>query len=270
MERRICEQCKKEELEKYQQKYCSKECEAKARIKWVDKICDFCKKRFQVKPQRTSKAKFCSHTCYWKFLVGKPSSRKGTRLSEEHRKKVAEKSIFQKGFTPWNKGRPHLSKEKHPLWGKHHSEESRKKMSESKKKLYEAGWQVWNYGKHHSEETKEKLRIARANQKNIPKGADHYFWKGGISPLKRRIRTSFKYRIWQKAIFQRDNYTCLHCGIRGGSLEADHIKPMAKILEQNTIKTFEDAMNCAELWDAQNGRTLCRDCHLHTDTWGRR
>ena len=23
-----------------------------------------------------------------------------------------------------------------------------------------------------------------------------------------------------------------------------------------------------KLWDINNGRTLCRDCHMKTDTWG--
>lgn len=269
MERRICEQCTKEELKKYQSRYCSKKCEAQARIRWIDKDCSFCKKKFQVKPQRIREARFCSRQCYWEFLVGKPSGKKGKRLSEEQRKLIAAKSPFQKGFTPWNKGKPHLVKEKHPLWGKHHSEESREKMSEAKKKLYQSGWQVWNYGKHPSEETRAKIRKARANQVNIPRGENHYFWKGGISPLKRRLATCFKRRKWRIAVFERDRFTCQQCGVRGGHLEADHIVPLYIILEENKITTFEEAMQCKPLWDVDNGRTLCHSCHIKTKTWGR-
>lgn len=44
--------------------------------------------------------------------------------------------------------------ESHPMWGKHHTEESKKKMSESK-----SGENHPNYGKHHTEETKKKMSL---------------------------------------------------------------------------------------------------------------
>ena len=269
MEKRICQQCNKKELKKHQRKYCSKKCEGESRTKWISKTCYFCKKEFKLKPQRINKAKFCSHECYWKFLIGKPSGTKGRKLSEQQRRIIAKRSPFQKGHTPWNKGKPHLRKEKHPLWGKHHSEETRKKMSEAKNRLYKSGWKVWNYGKHFSEETKEKIRKARANQKNIPRGENHYFWKGGISPLKRRLATCFRRREWRRAVFERDKFTCQQCGVRGGYLEADHIVPLYIILKENKITTFEEAMRYEPLWNVNNGRTLCRFCHNKTETWGR-
>ena len=34
------------------------------------------------------------------------------------------------------------------------------------------------------------------------------------------------------------------------------------------LKTLSDALNCAELWDRKNGRTLCLPCHKETDTFG--
>ena len=34
------------------------------------------------------------------------------------------------------------------------------------------------------------------------------------------------------------------------------------------IKSVDDARKCDELWDTNNGRTLCRDCHRKTDTYG--
>ena len=64
-------------------------------------------------------------------------------------------------------------------------------------------------------------------------------------------------------------FTCQHCGIRGGEIQADHIKSLALILQENNIKTFEEAQNCIELWDVTNGRTLCRECHIKTPTFGR-
>lgn len=52
------------------------------------------------------------------------------------------------------------------------------------------------------------------------------------------------------------------CNIRGGKLEADHCpKSFSEIFRENKIQSLEDALNCEELWDINNGRTLCKNCH---------
>jgi len=38
-------------------------------------------------------------------------------------------SMAQKGRIPWNKGKTHMAKEAHPLWGKPRSKETKKKIS---------------------------------------------------------------------------------------------------------------------------------------------
>ena len=55
-----------------------------------------------------------------------------------------------------NKGKEGLKGEKHPMYGKHHSEETRKKISEATK-----GENNPFYGKHHTEETKKKISEAK-------------------------------------------------------------------------------------------------------------
>lgn len=55
---------------------------------------------------------------------------------------------------------------------------------------------------------------------------------------------------WRKAVFERDNYTCQLCGVRGTYLEADHIKPWAYFPELRRL--------------IDNGRTLCKSCHQKT------
>lgn len=65
-----------------------------------------------------------------------------------------------------------------------------------------------------------------------------------------------EYKQWRKAVFERDMYTCQLCHKKGGYLEADHIKPWAKYPELRYL--------------IENGRTLCRPCHLTTETWGNR
>ena len=95
--------------------------------------------------------------------------------------------------------------------------------------------------------------------KGYKSGSDNANWKGGITPETRRIRTSFEYKLWRKSVFERDNYTCIWCGIRSQKgvsvvLHADHIKPFALYPELR--------------FAIDNGRTLCRECHKTTDTYG--
>lgn len=70
------------------------------------------------------------------------------------------------------------------------------------------------------------------------------------------IKKRPEYIAWRKAVFERDNYTCQMCSQRGGELQADHIKPFAFFPELRT--------------ELSNGRTLCKDCHRKTPTWGNR
>src|SRR3990167_595401 len=101
------------------------------------------------------------------------------------------------------------------------------------------------------------------------RGEKSHNWRGGKSGVKRSIRGSLEYKLWREAIFKRDGYTCILCSSRGGKLEADHLPIMfSLILNDNNIKTFEESLNCKELWDVGNGRTLCRKCHEKTETFG--
>ena len=101
-------------------------------------------------------------------------------------------------------------------------------------------------------------------------GKDHYNWKGGISSLTSIIRGCFKNKAWRIEVFKRDNYTCQICEEWGGRLHAHHIKWFSIILEENNIKTLTEALHCDELWDINNGITLCKKCHNKIHKKGRR
>lgn len=79
-------------------------------------------------------------------------------------------------------------------------------------------------------------------------------WRGGITKESFLIRTSPLYKEWRTCVFERDNYTCVWCGVYGGKLNADHIKPFSAYPELR--------------FDLNNGRTLCIDCHKKTPTYG--
>jgi 5-methylcytosine-specific restriction endonuclease McrA len=66
---------------------------------------------------------------------------------------------------------------------------------------------------------------------------------------------------WRKQIFTRDNYTCRDCGVYGTELNAHHIKGLASLIIKYNIKSLEDAEKCTDLWNIDNGMTLCIKCH---------
>lgn len=106
-------------------------------------------------------------------------------------------------------------------------------------------------GRKLTEETKEKMR-QRVGEKSPA-------WKGGITPINMKIRSSLEYKLWRTAVFERDKYTCVWCGARNGRgkgvvLNADHIKPFAYYPELR--------------FAIDNGRTLCVPCHRTTETYG--
>jgi 5-methylcytosine-specific restriction endonuclease McrA len=93
-------------------------------------------------------------------------------------------------------------------------------------------------------------------------------WRGGIANFRSSLRTTFLYRTWRSDVLTRDDFTCQICFIRGGKLNVDHIKAFSIILDENNIKTHEDAASCDELWNINNGRVLCVSCHKQTDNFG--
>mgnify|MGYP001592561843 CR=1 FL=1 len=135
-------------------------------------------------------------------------------------------------------------------------------------------------GRKASVETRQRQSEARKGKKwtenqrtaIIPKllrGEAHPGWRGGITPINFEIRNSIQYRCWRADVFERDSFTCQECGERGGKLNADHINPFSGIIKKYDIKTFKEAKKCKELWDINNGRTLCVLCHRRTKTYGR-
>lgn len=88
-----------------------------------------------------------------------------------------------------------LKGDKNPFFGKKHSKETKKKMSEN-----------------HADFTKEK----------------HPRWKSDMTQEEREIRDTFKrvnneYKKWRIEVYKRDNYTCKCCGQTKGGLNAHHL-----------------------------------------------
>jgi len=84
--------------------------------------------------------------------------------------------------------------------------------------------------------------------------------------LKLKIRNTTKYLRWRVAILKRDNFTCrlCHASIKNNKsirLEAHHPKSFDEICNENMVSTMKQALACDQLWDLNNGLTVCYRCH---------
>ena len=220
-------------------------------------------------------------------------AKKGIKFTEEHKRKLSEAHKGKKRSEEFKRKQSERMKGKKYKLGKKHSKESRERMSKSMK-----GRKAWNKGlkginagekshqwkggktRCHSCNKELSARYTKRNSIGVNfcrKCATEYFrkenahwsWRGGLVPLSQQIRTCFKYRLWRSDVYTRDEFTCRECGDnKGGNLEAHHIKALSVIIFENNIKTLEDALNCEEVWNINNGQTLCKDCHQKTDNFG--
>jgi hypothetical protein len=212
-------------------------------MKIYTKICIVCGKEFTKPkscglPEWTNKRKFCSKQCSNKGKVGKSSWNKGIPWTKEFREVIVKAKK-----------------------GKHYSPKTE----------FKKGQEAWNKGldgkDYLSKEAREKMAVwGDKHGKGTPN------WKGGTTKLGQLIRSQRVYYHWRTAVFQRDNWTCQHCGARSKKgkkiiLHCDHINPFYKILKENKITTVEQAKKCKELWDIKNGRTLCIPCHKQTPSY---
>ncbi len=101
--------------------------------------------------------------------------------------------------------------------------------------------------------------------KGIPKphtrGKFSSSWRGGVSKIQKGLRATPEYRDWRNAVLKRDNGECVKCGSKD-RLHVDHIIPFASVLLESEIIKYMGA-----IFDIDNGRTLCFECHRNTPTY---
>ena len=144
--------------------------------------------------------------------------------------------------------------------------------SEATKRAFEKGrvkGHQRRLGIPHSDEVRERMsdthkKMWASNpdrKKKQARGEEHYRWKGGVTPLTISIRVCSNSLYWYKQIKKRAQFTCEICKAKGVRLEAHHIRPFAYLLEWYNITSLEQAQNCEELFDLNNGMCLCQRCH---------
>ena len=185
-------------------------------------------------------------------------SRKGSKNSffgKHHSKETKDKiSASKKGNVSWNKGIPMSKSAKIKL-------SKSLKGRPANKTSFKKGHIPWHKGKSniYDKQVIKKMSATRKGQWVKDKNPN---WKGGITPLVKTIRTSFKYAEWRKEVFERDNWICQKCGQHSGILNVHHVIKFSNIIKNKKIKTIEEALACYDLWDLNNGITLCKSCHL--------
>ena len=97
-------------------------------------------------------------------------------------------------------------------------------------------------------------------------GVDNPNYKG-YNEEKTIARGIFK--TFSKRLLRQYNYTCQHCGCKGGNLEVHHIKPFYIIFDEfmkttysyNKQNLYHELMNYKDFIDENNMVVLCQNCH---------
>lgn len=80
------------------------------------------------------------------------------------------------------------------------------------------------------------------------RGSLSHLYKPNLSAQDREDRRNLvEVRQWRRSVFERDQYTCAVCGVRGREMNAHHLNSWAEFPEQR--------------FDVANGVTLCRPHH---------
>ena len=214
----------KQYLKKYRIKY-------KERICKIERICPYCSKIYLTCDIAGFSKKYCSKEC-------------SIKASKRRMNKICP--LCKTTFSTWScasNGRKYCSKKCRAIFKKG----SIIKKCDTCLNPYKTFISVGNFHKYCSR------KCSLADMPRKIKGQGNPNWQGGITPLNKKIRNSNEMKNWRKAVFKRDNWTCIRCKKHGGNLEADHIRPFA--LYQNLR------------FDINNGRTLCIDCHRKTNSY---
>lgn len=121
---------------------------------------------------------------------------KGHKQSKEAIKKMVESRIKNGSYIAWNKGKTDI-----------YSKETKQKMSLARKALFQSGWIHPLKGKHHSEESKRKNSAAQRGKKL----SDETKYKISISGKGKHIGHSYHLTNWKRildeaAILEQQGY----------------------------------------------------------------
>lgn len=182
--------------------------------------------------------------------------RRGKHLTENHKQKISKAN---KGENNWNWGGTTSHKQKEAV--RQAAKFKWEQMTPKEKQGWVSKISQSRRGCSPSLETRKKISLTLTGET---------VFLGFKARFRTRLVETSNYKNWRKEIFKRDNYTCRKCYISGCYLEAHHIKPLRIILKEYNINTIEKAKHCKELWNIDNGLTLCTNCHSILDIYRKR
>ena len=108
-----------------------------------------------------------------------------------------------------------------------------------------------------------RMKLSQSKKKKNGITEENKIWNKFITPLNEKIRKTIEYREWRENIYKRDKYICQICQYcKGKILNVHHHKiKFSDIIIKNNITTLGKAKKCKELWDINNGITICKKCH---------
>lgn len=155
---------------------------------------------------------------------------------------------------PYQKNKKYCSKSCYLKDHRELSEEVKLKITNTKKLQSSKGIRISNIGFANPENRKGKTyeqiygstrqaKIERLKRKN----SHIKRFEGKTKKCRNKQNGEAEYKTWRTAVFERDNYTCQICKIKGGKLNAHHIKSWSKFPELRYV--------------VDNGITLCENDH---------
>lgn len=235
--------------------------------------CDWCGREFERVPRhmRRSGHHFCSSGCYGKWMGGKVGLKcdKCGKTFEISRSQVkGRKHHFCSYGCYWIWLSENQRGENHPFYGKHHSQYTRKKISENHAILTREKNPKWKgrpiieceycHKKFEVKPSRQKTVrfcsyncLGKWNSENLA-GEKNPLWKGGREPYYGQ-----NWRRHNREALERDDHICQICGTEedGRALDVHHIIPFREF----GLKRYKEANQLSNLI------TLCRPCHVKAD-----
>ena len=179
---------------------------------------------------------------------------------------------FKKGYTHWNKGKTGVFSEvtlskmsvaakarikiKHPFKGKHHSDETKRrialKIKALPKKTLSSKGKPWTMARREAQKKvvfkkKKKRKQETKKSRGVKRPRKSFFISGNEYP--------YFWNDLRKIIYKRDKWTCQECGVkcRDKKSKATKNKIQCHHIDYNTLNS-----------DPSNLLTLCASCHAKT------
>jgi hypothetical protein len=94
----------------------------------------------------------------------------------------------------------------------------------------------WMKGKHHTLESRIKVSESKKKSLETPRGLNHPMWRGGLINRGNFRVNGLLHRLWREQVFERDSFTCQKCEENDPTrLVAHHIVPF-RVSHDNSLE----------------------------------